>query len=52
LTSLDAAAFAQRVDEAGIAVCIADRAQRRVVAKRHVDRALEMPADITAVDDG
>ena len=37
-----AARRADRVDEAAVARVIADRAQRRGVAHRHIDRALQM----------
>ena len=48
---VDAAAFAQRVDEAAILGVIADRAHRDLVADRQVDHALEVAADVVLVDE-
>src|SRR3546814_2484077 len=45
------AAFAQRVDEAGVARVIADRAHRQILAERQVDRTFQMAAEIVAVDE-
>src|SRR3546814_12518908 len=45
------AAFAQRVDEAGVARVIADRAHRQILAERQVDRTFQMAAEIVPVDE-